>query len=196
VNATGGAQQLAAPIEGLLDGGTARVNNLEIDLVNKRVYADLYGDNGFDPVVDKKHVYLWDIGTIQGPTVISPAALLAAADGDTSQITAAGFTITGTEAAQAGYGTKYFATANNVLSGLKVTQEGFDFFINALGIPAGGTAYNTLAAVNNTVEGWGSMKSQINFSAREVLTVPEPSTYALMGLGLVGISLVARRRAK
>jgi hypothetical protein len=26
--------------------------------------------------------------------------------------------------------------------------------------------------------------------------VPEPSTYALMGLGLVGISLVARRRAK
>jgi hypothetical protein len=25
-------------------------------------------------------------------------------------------------------------------------------------------------------------------------TIPEPSTYALMGLGLVGISLVARRR--
>jgi hypothetical protein len=87
-------------------------------------------------------------------------------------------------------------STTNLLSGLKVTQAGFDFFINALGIPAGGTAYNTLAAVNNTAEGWGSLKSTINFTAREVLPVPEPSTYALMGLGLVGISLVARRRAK
>jgi hypothetical protein len=196
VNATGGAQQFAAPIDGLLDGGSAVVNNLEIDLVNKRVYADILGNNGFDPVLEKKHVYLWDFTGITGPTTITPAALLKAADGDTSAVTALGFTITGQEAAQAGFGTKYSVSTDNLLTGLKVTQEGFDFFTFALGIPSSGTAFNTLKAVNDTAEGWGSLKSKINFTAREVLSVPEPSTYALMGLGLVGISLVARRRAK
>jgi len=200
VNATGGAIQSADAISGLLDGGTAKVNNLEIDLVNKRVYADVIANEAFgpaDPYYQKlDHLYLWDFTAITGPTTITPAALLKAADGDTSAVTALGFTINGTEAAQTGFGTKYSVSTNNLLSGLKVTQAGFDFFINALGIPAGGTAYNTLAAVNNTAEGWGSLKSTINFTAREVLPVPEPSTYALMGLGLVGISLVARRRAK
>jgi hypothetical protein len=47
--------------------------------------------------------------------------------------------------------------------------------------------------VNSQPDGWGSISSSIVFTAREI---PEPSTYALMGLGLVGISLVARRRAK
>jgi PEP-CTERM motif len=200
VNALGGAQQTAAFLDGVLDGGMAKITNLEIDLVNKRVYADVFGDNGFDPVIDTKRLYLWDITNISGPTTITPAALLQAADGDTSGVTALGFKIDGTEAAQAGFGTKYLVSTTNVLSGLKITTEGFNFFSTALGLAPGSTGYNTLNGVNGFAEGWGSLQSKINFSAREVLSttpvVPEPSTYALMAVGLVGISLVARRRAK
>lgn len=200
VNARGGAQQDANFLVGVLDGGQAKITNLEIDLVNKVVYADVFGNNGFDPIIDEKRLAIWNISNISGPTAITPAALLKAADGDTSGVTALGFTIDGTEAAEAGFGTKYLVSTTNVLSGLKVTEAGFNFFSVALGLTPGSTGYNTLNGVNGFAEGWGSLQSKINFSAREVLSatpaIPEPSTYALMGLGLVGISLVARRRAK
>jgi len=50
-----------------------------------------------------------------------------------------------------------------------------------------GKPYNGLLGLNTTVHFIGKLSTA---------AVPEPTTYALMGLGLVGISLVARRRAK
>lgn len=78
--------------------------------------------------------------------------------------------------------------------GLKMNDTAMAMFNTALGLlPTGSDA---LASVNTKIDGFGKIDSVINFAAATPTpAVPEPSTYLLMGLGLVGISMVARRRA-
>jgi len=198
VTAVGGAMQTAAPQDGVLEGGNVKVNNLVIDITGKRVLADLVSNEGETFAVKEKGFHLWNFDQITGPTSINPKDLLADADlckaGNCTapNMSAAGYTLGGYDAATG----LWTASTTNLVKGLRVTAGGFDFFTAALGISPGGTAYNTLDAVNATTEGWGTLKSQINFTVREVPSIPEPSTYAMMLLGLAGVGFVARRRAK
>jgi len=84
--------------------------------------------------------------------------------------------------------------SNNTLTGLVITTEAFDLFAKATGLNA---TVGTPAL--RSVTDFGSIASTITVTASKVGgvgAVPEPSTYALMGLGLIGMSVVARRRAK
>jgi len=77
-------------------------------------------------------------------------------------------------------------TYTTTLTGLSITTAGFNTFVQSLGLLTLGKAALT------SVTDFGTITSTIVATP----AVPEPSAYALMGLGLAGISLVARRRAK
>lgn len=80
-------------------------------------------------------------------------------------------------------------TFDTTLSGLALTTTGFNHLKNGLGLYSIG-----LIALQGASTDFGTLTSTLTF-ANATPAIPEPSTYALMGLGLVGIGFAARRRA-
>jgi len=87
-------------------------------------------------------------------------------------------------------------TLNQSLSNLKLTSGAAATFASALNLSTAAAA--TLASTD-----YGTLKMDISSTKRVAVStkaftaanlVPEPSTYALMGLGLAGVALVARRK--
>ena len=71
-------------------------------------------------------------------------------------------------------------------SGLTMTQPAFDSIKKSLGLLSLGTS--AFAGITD----YGTITSRLTVTVTP--SIPEPSTYALMGLGLVGLCLTARRR--
>ncbi|WP_290644032.1 PEP-CTERM sorting domain-containing protein [Aquabacterium sp.] len=155
VTSAGGALQSAPTANIATTGGSLQITNLNVDLINKRVYADLIGGNN---VGTRANVYLWDISQITGPTSF-----------DISQLPPGGGVVSST----------------NTVSGLKINTDAFNLFAQAMGLTANGITSLS------TVTDFGTITSTI--SAR-ITPVPEPSTSALLGLGVLGIGLATRRR--
>ncbi|MFT3855956.1 MAG: PEP-CTERM sorting domain-containing protein [Aquabacterium sp.] len=76
---------------------------------------------------------------------------------------------------------------SNRLSQLTITTEAFDLFAQSLGLTAFGRS--AMAAITD----YGVLNSYI---AIDTPVIPEPSTYMLMGLGLVGMGMAKRQTRK
>ena len=183
---SGGAQQITVKNGATTAPGNLTISNLRVEIGDRAgfagtIYADLSSTTaGF---VNKSSYALWTFDELRGPTTFSvpnPAA-------------------------------QTVFNVNNSLHGLFFVDqtEGLNLFAQALalnttiGKPALRGVDNRASTTNidpltGKVAGFGWITSTISVTATPALTpaIPEPSTYALMGLGLVGLSLVARRKAK
>jgi len=179
---TGGAQQITVKNGATTGAGNLTISNLRVEIGDRAgfagtIYADLTSTTtGF---VNKTGYALWTFDELKGPTT---------------------FSVPNPEK-------QTVFNVNNSLHGLFFVNqtEGLDLFAQALalnttiGKPALKGVDNRASTTNidpltGKVAGFGWITSTISVTATPA--VPEPSTYALMGLGLVGISLVARRKAK
>jgi len=147
----GGLRQDAPVQRSVSSGGFLTVQDLNVDLANKKVFVTLSGGNGVGTLTN---YHLWNFSGLSGATAVTGAG-----------------------------------TFTTNITGLSITDDGFNKFVQSLGLLTLGRG--ALA----TVEDFGVITSTITATA-VTPAIPEPSTYALMGLGLVGIALAARRRAK
>lgn len=178
----GGAQQTTIK-NGATNGiGDLTISNLRVEIGDRAgfagtIYADLTSTTaGF---VNRTGYALWTFNQLVGPTsfaVPNPAV-------------------------------ETVFNVKNELHGLFFVNqtEGLDLFAQALnlnttiGKPALKGVDNAASTTNidpltGKVAGFGWITSTISVKATP--SIPEPSTYALMGLGLVGMGMVARRKAK
>lgn len=83
-------------------------------------------------------------------------------------------------------------TYTTVLKGLAITQPAFDALASVFGLDPNGLGYQSL---QGAASDFGTMTSVIVATATTP-AIPEPSTNALMGLGLVGLVIASRRKSK
>lgn len=170
VGTGGGATQTTVAGSATNGAGFLSISNLNVDLTTKTVYADIDGANGVGKI---SQYALWTFTGLSGATTFNVP----------------------NPAVQTSF------TSDNTITGLFASQATIDnIFVKALNLNS--TGKSGLTAVNDPTKGggagFGTIVSKITVLATPnsvTPAIPEPSTYALMGLGLVGIGLVARRRA-
>ncbi len=177
ISNVGGLQLTAPRITGILTGGTATITNLRFDLVNKTVLADLSGvksavGTSASVTYNLPEAALWTFASITGPLGVPVDGLLSA--NPPEALAAAGFELS-----------HPFTFASTLtISGLSITSEGYNFLADSLGL--GPTGKSALSQAGTS----GSIQTRLVFSS----AVPEPSTYLLCGIGLVGLGIAARRQ--
>jgi hypothetical protein len=85
-------------------------------------------------------------------------------------------------------------TSTNTVTGLTITTEAFGLFTKSLGLTEDG-----ISAMSKITD-YGTMVATIGANASKVggttPTIPEPSTYALMGIGLAALAFAAKRNRR
>lgn len=184
---------------------------VRVDFVNKLVWANISGtpapiDGVTLPAWTSDGIPLFSFSAVSGAQGLSVAAVEAGWGGDASGLQAEGWTVQSTGVNALGL------TGWAELSGMRVTDQARDILTYGLGIKQDSTGYNVLNAINGDAEGWGKLRVGLGMRVTDlslndgpgprtdvlapVRLVPEPGTYALMGLGLVGLAWARSRQRR
>lgn len=159
---SGGFTLSVGPKDFMATGGSVTVSNLVIDMGAKRVTADIAGHRNAYQGTTAEDFTLSGVALWSFGQLVGPGSFNPATP----------------------YGMDGTLLAQYTLSGLMLTTDGLNAVTRGLGLQAFGSA-----ALQN--QEMGSLGLNLHYG-HSVLAVPEPSAWAMMSVGLLGLAWVRR----
>jgi PEP-CTERM motif len=175
-----GSYTITAPlVPGAVDGGSATLSDLQIDFTKGVITGDLLGNAGTSFEVKSNDMVMFRVGQFSGITGIDFSAASAAISGDSTLLSQQGWTLA---PPVPGAFNAIAMSGWLELQDLQATDQFMLQFADSLGAVEGGTVYNGLASLNNSItswlnpgHGWGTLRLGLGVRVNNI-SLNAPST--------------------